>query len=318
MNKKPIAIISLCVAAIAVTFIYIKKAPAGKGRMPGMQGAPAGKGMAGGKGGPMVVTETMVTVKTQEAKKTVLHDYVNTNGEIESKSSVAVFPDIGGKVYQNFVGLGSVVKKGDVIAEIDPSEPGAYYTHSKVFAPVSGTIIASVVEAGTKVSTQSVITTIGDVSNLQLKVKIVERYVANIRKGLKAKVILDAYENEVFEATVVKVSPVLDQNSRTKEVVLDFDKKDERINAGMFAKVTLYTVDYSGVVAVPTSCIVAKGKHNYVFVVSKDGKKAVKREVFLGRSVDNLVQAEGIEEGERIVVEGMSVLTDGSLIREIK
>ena len=181
MNKKPIAIISLCVAAIAVTFIYIKKAPAGKGQMPGMQGAPAGKGMAGGKGGPMVATETMVTVKTQEAKKTVLHDYVNTNGEIESKSSVAVFPDIGGKVYQNFVGLGSVVKKGDVIAEIDPSEPGAYYTHSKVFAPVSGTIIASVVEAGTKVSTQSVITTIGDVSNLQLKVKIVERYV---EKGL--------------------------------------------------------------------------------------------------------------------------------------
>ena len=103
MNKKPIAIISLCVAAIAVTFIYIKKAPAGKGQMPGMQGAPAGKGMAGGKGGPMGATETMVTVKTQEAKKTVLHDYVNTNGEIESKVSVDVFPDIGGKLYKDSI-----------------------------------------------------------------------------------------------------------------------------------------------------------------------------------------------------------------------
>lgn len=309
INKKSVVIVFLCIIAILITIFSVKKSSDTKTKKMG----------AFSKGGiPFGSTETVVTVRTKIAEKKILHDYVITNGEIESKSSVAVFPDIGGKVYQNFVGLGSVVKKGDVIAEIDPSEPGSYYTHSKVFAPVSGTIIASVLESGTKVSTQSVITTIGDVSNLQVKVRIVERYVANIKKGLKAKIVLDAYENEFFDATVIKVSPVVDQTSRTKEVILDFDKKDERINAGMFAKVTLWTVDYSGFVIVPASCIVTKGKHNYVFVFSEDGKTAIKKEVTLGHSVDNLVQVEGIQEGERIVVEGMSVLTDGSLVKDIK
>lgn len=311
----PIVIVAACVLALVLTQLVIKKAPA-KGGMPGGPGGPGmmGKGKGGFGAGPQ---ETTVTVRTRAAAENILHAYVNTNGEIESKSQIAVFPDIGGKVYNNFVGLGTVVKKGDVIAEIDPSEPGAYFTHSKVFAPVSGTIVATVLEPGTKVSTQSVITTIGDVANLQLKVKIVERYVADIKPGLKAKVKLEAYPDEVFDATVAKVSPVLDQTSRTKEVILDFDKKDTRINAGMFAKVTLYTVDYKGKVTVPMSCVVTKGSHNYVFVVDEGGDRARKVEVILGRSVDDEVQVDGIEAGTKVVVEGMSVLTDGSKVRDI-
>ncbi|MDD7460518.1 MAG: efflux RND transporter periplasmic adaptor subunit [Treponema sp.] len=309
INRKSLVILLCCLAVLGIAFFLIKAGPAKKNN-PGF-----GPGAKGGRGAP---AENIVTVRTETAEKKVLHDYVNTNGEIESKVSVDVFPDIGGKLYKSFVSLGSTVKKGDALAEIDPSEPGAYYTHSGVFAPVSGTIIATVLDTGTKVTTQSVITTIGDVSDLQLKVKIVERYVANIKPGLKAKVKLTAYDDEVFDATVAKVSPVLDSSSRTKEVILDFDRKDSRINAGMFANVKLFTVDYSGKVAVPSSCIVTKGKHNYVFAVSKDGKAAVKKEITLGKSVDDLVQVEGIEEGERVVVEGMSVLTDGSLIREIK
>lgn len=307
ISVKSIVVTVFCLLAVAAAFLYVKKSPA--------KGGPGAGGKGFGPGG--MKTETVVTVKTMKAKKEVLHDYVNTNGEIESKSSVAVFPDIGGSLYRNYVSLGSIVKKGDVIAEIDPSQPGSYFTHSKVLAPVSGTIIASVVDPGTKVTTQSVITTIGDVSNLQLKVKVVERYVADIKPGLKAKVNLEAYGDEIFNATVSRVSPVVDQTSRTKEVVLDFDSKDKRINAGMFAKVILFTVDYKGKIAVPLSCIVTKGKHSYVFVISEDGQTAVKKEVVLGKAVDNLVQVDGIEEGQEVVIQGMGILTDGAKVRII-
>lgn len=302
-NKKSAIVIVSCVLLVAAAGIWIKKSPKKAGGF--------------GKGGFGGMPQTVVSVKTRVAEPVVLHDFIKTNGEIESKSSIAVFPDIGGKVYTTNVSLGSIVKKGDVVAEIDPSEPGTYYTHSKVFAPVSGTVITSVLEPGTKVSTQSVITTIGDVSNLQLKIKVVERLVADVKNGLKAKVYLEAYPDEVFDATVTKVSPVLDQTSRTKEVVLDFDRKDERVNAGMFAKVVLYTVDYKGKVTVPTTCIVTKGKHSYVFVISADGETAVKKEITTGHSVESEIQIDGIEPGEKIVIEGMSVLTDGSKVRDI-
>lgn len=308
VNIKCLVVICTCILLVVVTGVFVEAGPKKKdgfGKRPG--------GRQDGFGGQ----ETVVPVKTRIAEKNVLHDYVKTNGEIESKSSIAVFPDIGGKVYRNFVGLGDIVKKGNVIAEIDPSEPGSYFAHSQVYAPVSGTIIASPLEPGTKVSTQSVITTIGDVSNLQINVKIIERFASYMKAGLKAKIVLEAFQDEVFDATVEKVSPVLDKTSRTKEVILNFDRIDERVNAGMFAKVTLFTVDYEGMVTVPATCIVTKGRHNYVFVVSEDGNTAVKKEVTLYNSVENEVQVEGVNVGERVVVEGMSVLTDGSKVKDI-
>lgn len=307
INKKSFGIVAGCVVLVLATGIYVKKAPKKKGM---------GPGGFGGKGGFGPV-ETVVSVKTRPAAVTVLHDFVNTNGEIESQSSIDVFPDIGGKVHRTFVDLGSRVAKGDVIAEVDPNEPGLHYAVSQIYAPVAGTITKSLLEPGTKVSTQSVITTIGDVSNLQIKAKVVERYVAFLKPGLKAKITLEAYPDEVFDATVDRVSPVIDKTSRTKEVVLRFDRVDGRINAGMFAKVTLFTVDYDDKITVPSTCIVQKGSHEYVFVVSDDGQTAVKKEIKTGHVVENEVQVEGIEPGQLVVVEGMSVLTDGSKIRDL-
>ena len=55
------------------------------------------KNKEGGPGGRRG-TSTVFSVKTALLEKTVLHDYVSTNGEVEAQSSIEVFPDIGGKV----------------------------------------------------------------------------------------------------------------------------------------------------------------------------------------------------------------------------
>ena len=81
-----------------------------------------------------------------------------------------------------------------------------------------------------------------------------------LKIGLKAEISLEAYPEQIFSATVVRVSPVLDAASRTKQVILNFDKKDSRVNAGMFAKVKLYTVDYVNVVGKVVLCIPVLGR----------------------------------------------------------
>ncbi|MFA6938241.1 MAG: efflux RND transporter periplasmic adaptor subunit, partial [Treponema sp.] len=136
--------------------------------------------------------------------------------------------------------------------------------------------------------------------------------------GLKANIVLEAYPDVVFTATVSSVSPVVDSSSRTKEVILNFDKQDDRINAGMFAKVTLYTLNYSNAVTVPEDCIIEKSNKKYVYVVKADGETVSEREVTIGETVDNVIQLlTGVSDGETVVVEGMRVLTDGSKILDI-
>ena len=114
--------------------------------------------------GPRMSQGTVVpTVKTEVAAVKTLHDYVITNGEVESQSSIEVFPSMSGKIASINVMLGSSVKKGDVIAKVDPSEPGTKFALSPVEAPISGSIVSSPLKIGTKVSTTTAITMIGDI-----------------------------------------------------------------------------------------------------------------------------------------------------------
>ena len=282
-----------------------------KGAKDKKEAAAAGGGWGRGGGG------AATAVSTVRAQASVLKDFVITNGEVETQVSVDVFPAIGGKVVQMNVSLGSSVKKGEVIAYIDPSDAGSYYVNSPVTAPISGSILTSPVKAGQKVSASSVIAKIGDISNLQITAKVPERYVAYLQKGQKAEIFFQAYGDEVFEASVYRISPVVDPATRTKEIILHFDKKYPQVNAGMFAKVKLFTVDYSGYPAIQQDSLTENGDDYYLYIVKEDST-VTKRKIVRGKNVDGYVQIlEGLEPGEVVVTEGMLTLYEGAKVRDI-
>lgn len=262
-------------------------------------------------------SQTVTPVRTVVANEVILQDYVMTSGDIQTQTSIEIFPSIGGTVVQMNVSLGSPVKKGEVIGYIDPSEPGSYYAKSPITCPISGSILTAPAKPGQKVQASSVITKIGDIENLQISAKIPERYVAELAVGQKAEIKLEAYPDVSFSASVVRISPVVDSATRTKEIILNFDKKDSRINAGMFAKVKLFTSAYKGTFAIGQDSIVSNSDKNYLFVVNDDDTVS-KREVTLGKNVDGYYQIlSGIEFGETVVTEGMLTLYEGAKVRDI-
>lgn len=307
--RKSFIVAAVALIAVVLTAVYAKTIGKSSGK-------PAGVGGRGGRGGNSAV----VSVRTMMAEITTLHGYVNTNGEVESQNSVSVYPDMGGKVISTSVMLGSSVKKNDIIAYVDPSEPGTNYRSSPVYAPISGSVISTPLKNGKKVTTSTAIAIIGDINNLQVTANVPERYVAVLKKGLKAEVSVEAYPGVIFEATVSRVSPVVDATTRTKEVILTFDRHDERINAGMFAKVKLYTEDYSGAVVMPSDALVQNGDDFFAYIVnsSGDSETVSKVKVEKGKTVDGYVQIlSGVKAGDKVVIQGMRSLGDGSKILDI-
>ena len=289
--------------AYAFTFGKNKNGAPGKGK--------PGKGAWGAAGN----TEFSVVTKTVEPE--TLHGYIVANGEIESQNSVSVYPNVSGKIVSTAVLLGSAVKRGDVIAYVDPSQPGEYYKQSPVYAPIAGSVISTPAKNGTTVSPNTEITRIGDINNLQIVADIPERYVSFLKPGLKALVSVQAYPEEKFAATVKRVSPVVDAASRTKQIILNFDERDSKINAGMFSQIILYTKDYSGAVTVPKSALVTNEDKYFAYVMQGDST-VEKREVSLGEEVDGIVQiVSGLRQGERVVVQGQTSLSNGAKVKDI-
>jgi multidrug efflux pump subunit AcrA (membrane-fusion protein) len=308
-------ILLLIVAALAAAFAFIPQRLAGNG------GA-AAPGPGGPGGGPGTQDRnTVFAVRTAEAERRTLQAYIEVNGDIVSGKQVAVVPDAAGKLISMKVGLGSPVQKGALVAEVDPSRPGTVYSLSPVYAPVSGTVVSNPLTAGSTVSTGTTLLTLAAAGSVEIEAAIPEREVGQLRAGLRADVFLEAFPGEVFAAELIRLSPVVDPVSRTKQIILRFSREDPRINPGMFARIKLNTRTYQDVVSIPEDAVVENRGTTVAYVVSpgNEGEETVRmREIETGVSVDGEVEIKnGLESGEAVVVQGQQFLSDGAGVRVI-
>lgn len=320
MRKRNLALLALFALAIAAVVVVPKLAGSGSqatAMPPGARPTSGAGPRPSGAPGRGAAAATEFSVRTVRAERTTLQDYIETNGDVVVDSTVKVYPYVSGKLVSSKASLGSRVTKGQTIAEIDPSTPGSAYTLNAVYAPISGTVTSLPVSVGSTVGTATAIAEIGSIDELEVEARIPERYVGVLKVGLRATVSLEAYPGVSFAATVSSVSPVVDSTSRTKTIRLAFDRYDERVNAGMFAKLRLDTVAYPDCLAVASGGVLQDSTGHYLFVV-KDGSTVEKRRVEVGVDIDGLAAiTDGLSEGELVVVEGASVLADGARIKDI-
>ena len=273
---------------------------------------------------------TIFTVRTEDAEIRTLQAYLEVNANIVNEHQVAVLPDANGRLVSMRVDLGDIVRRGAIIAEVDPSRPGTVFSLSPVLAPVSGMVVSSPLSVGSTVSTGTTLMTIAVDGSVEIEALIPEREVGQLRTGLKAEIRLEAFPGEIFAATLTQVSPVVDPVSRRKKVVMRFDESDPRINPGMFARVRLNTRTYEDVVSIPQEALTEHRGRTVVYVLNTNpdrryinglpfGTPRVEmREVVTGVTVDREVEIKsGLEPGEAVVVQGQQFLTDGAPVRLI-
>ena len=285
--------------------------------------------LMGSRNDPMPMRASAVpifTVRTEYAEIRTLQAYIEVNANIVSGHQVAVMPDANGRIVSMLVSLGDSVQRGALLAEVDPSRPGTDYSLSPVYAPIAGMVVTAPQTTGTTVSTSTPLMTLAVNDSVEIEALIPEREIGQLRTGLQAEVRLEAFPGETFMATLTQVSPVVDPVSRTKQIILRFNRRDQRINPGMFVRVKLNTRIYENAVSIPAEALVNHRGTTVVYVLdanpsddSPPGTFLVQeREVNLGVTIDNEVEIKaGIASGEAVVVQGHQFLTDGAAVRVI-
>jgi multidrug efflux pump subunit AcrA (membrane-fusion protein) len=261
------------------------------------------------------------SVRTANAQKQTLHAYLDVNGDIVAVQQADAYPDVSGKLVSVYTSLGSYVRKGELIAEVDPSRPGTNYMNSPVYAPISGIVSKTPLSVGMTVSPNTSVTVISVNNNLEITARIPEREIAGLATGLKAEVSLQAYPGETVQATVSRVSPILDNTSRTKLINLKIDNDDSRINAGMFAHIKINTRSYPDVLTVPAEAVISNRSIDTVYVIRHDEKGlpiAARQEVSRGVTLQGWTEIKsGLAEGEIVIVQGQQLLSGGERLRII-
>jgi multidrug efflux pump subunit AcrA (membrane-fusion protein) len=265
---------------------------------------------------------TATVVRVTPVTAGTIENSVVINGDVLARNQVSIFPTVAGKLVETRIGVGDRVRRGDIVAMVDPSRPGEVYSLSPVVSTIAGTALQASYSVGDTLTTQSAVFVVGDLSELRVETFVPERFVSAVRQGLGAQVSFEGIPGETFYAEVDEVSPVLDPASRTMRIRLRFvngtSGGDPRIKAGMFATITLVTNTRAGVPVIPRTSVINTYGSWIVFIVDESGV-ARRREVETGIENEELFEiTSGIEIGDRVVSAGQNFLSDGDPVRIVE
>ena len=198
------------------------------------------------------------------------------------------------------------------VDEANVAAARAKLRNTLVRAPFSGRIGLRRVSPGSFVDTDTVITTLDDVSVIKLDFSVPETFVNVVSKDMKIVAHSLVFPDREFSGTVASIDTRLDPVSRAVEVRAEIPNEDGLLKPGMFMTVDLQR-DRGDVLLTPEQSIVPEGTRQFVFVVT-DGI-AEKRQVQLGRRIPGyVVVSNGLAAGETVITEGTHKVRDGAQV----
>lgn len=184
-----------------------------------------------------------------------------------------------------------------------------------ITAPMDGVVVGEPQTPGTMAvqgtSNPTVIMRIADLSKKQIRAKVDETDIGNVRVGQAASFTVNAFPNQTFMAKVSKISQTdvttsWDSSSTSSVsvvyyyVTLDVEDPENLLLPGMTAQVDIVTADRPGTLALPIAALKANAKGAYVLLVQPDGGTA-EQSVITGIYSDEYVEIlEGLSEGDQV------------------
>ncbi|MCW3837704.1 efflux RND transporter periplasmic adaptor subunit [Sphingomonas canadensis] len=165
-------------------------------------------------------------------------------------------------------------------------------------APVSGTLSGFAIQIGQSLQRGERIGQIDSPGRNKLIAGVDEFYLGRVQLGQKAAI---EYGGKRYEAKISKISPQV-QNGQFEVDLIFTGAEPADIQRGQTLQAKLTLGDPAPARLIPNGAFYSETGGAWVFVVSPDGRSAVKRKVRLGRrNADYVEVLEGLDPGERVI-----------------
>lgn len=185
-----------------------------------------------------------------------------------------------------------------------------------VRAPFAGMLGLRRISVGALLQATTLITTLDDLTVVKVDFTIPETWLSAVRLGQPIKALSDAWPGEMFAGKVTAIDTRLDPKTRSATVRAVVANPELRLRPGMLMKVEVDRGERPSL-QVPEGALVQKGEEHFVFVVDDEG---IARQVSIKvgrRRVGSVEVLSGLQTGERVVVEGLVRVIDGTEVKVV-
>ena len=182
-----------------------------------------------------------------------------------------------------------------------------------VVAPFTGVLGLARVDAGARVTEQTILTTLDDISAVEVEFQLSETLIGRVAIGQNVEASAAAFPGRVFAGTVISIDSRIDPASRAFLLRARLPNLDRTLPAGMFMRLSV-VISEREALAVADEAVVLQAGEAIVYRVEEDVAHRIV--ITPGERHDGLVEIlGGLDEGDEIVLRGTQSLRDGATIR---
>lgn len=256
-------------------------------------------------------------LKTEPARVGTLDMKLKVPGRIttDANRTAKVSATLEGRVVKLTADIGDKVSQGEVLGLLE--SPELLDKALALKAPVAGVIMEKSVAVGELVEKGKEIFTISDPRFIWLIGEVKEQDIAMVNAGQMVDFTVLAYPKEIFRGKVARVGNVVETESRTFEIRVEFGNRNGKLKPGMFADIQITTHVLRDALLVSDAALQTEGEDQILFV-AVNGNRFEKRVVKEGREQEGIVQIlDGLKAGENVVTEGSFTLKSEMLKGEL-
>jgi cobalt-zinc-cadmium efflux system membrane fusion protein len=179
-----------------------------------------------------------------------------------------------------------------------------------VRAPISGVIVENKVVLGQFIREDTPpVATVAELSKIWIAGQVKEKDIRFIHELDECSIVITALPEQRIKGKVYHVNEMVDEATRSVEVLIEADNKDHTLKPGMYVSVNFVEAPVN-VVLIPAKAVLQANETTFVFVVAAPGKYIKRKITLTGTSEDKVVIGTGLRTGEQIVSEGGFYLLD--------
>jgi membrane fusion protein (multidrug efflux system) len=184
----------------------------------------------------------------------------------------------------------------------------------EVKAPISGHITKVNVRETDNVHRDDELFTISRTDRMKAIAWISEKEISDIKKGMSAYVMLNGKE---IEGKVVQVDLAMDQDKRAFQAVIELSNPEKTLKPGTTVEINIVVYSNPESIVVERKDILRDGDSSFVYILNQGA--AEKRPIKTGRRHDLDIEIlEGLNPGDKLIIEGQLLLEQGTKVKVIQ
>ena len=205
------------------------------------------------------------------------------------------------------INFNTKVNKDDVIAKL---------ISKNITAPFAGIIGKRGISGSSLGPENTIILTLDDSRKILCDLKIPEVYAAFLKKDLKLRATFSAYKDKTYEGKIESVASRVDAQTRSILARAKINNENSEILPGSLLEIEIFYNEKNSL-SVPDTSIMYEGSKKFIYKIIENNM-IEKVEIETGiRNKGNLEVLSGINEGDKVMAEGLIKIRPGMKVKPI-